>query len=91
MSNTAAKAKKSAILTKFGRSENDTGSPESQVSLLTHRINDLTGHFKTHAKDFAGKKGLLKMIGQRRRLLNYLRATDHQRYNSLIQGLELRK
>ncbi len=71
--------------------EGDTGSPEVQVALLTSRIESLTGHFKTHKKDFHSRTGLLKMVGQRRKLLKYLRSKDVQRYRSLIEKLGLRK
>ncbi len=69
----------------------DTGSPEVQIALLTERIAHLTEHFKTHTKDHASRLGLLKLVGQRRRLLNYLRRTDANRYRDLIQRLGLRK
>jgi len=85
------KAKKATIVQKFGRNETDTGSPEVQVALLTRRINELTGHFKINKKDHHSRQGLLKMVGQRRRLLNYLRDIDRSRYAKLISGLELRK
>jgi len=71
--------------------EKDSGSPEVQVALLTTRINNLTGHFKTHAKDFHSRSGLLKLVGQRRSLLKYLRNTSVARYNKLISELGLRK
>lgn len=87
----ALKAKKQEIVKKYGRGANDTGSPETQVALLTTRINELTGHFKTHAKDHHSRRGLLKMVGQRRRLLSYLKKTDQSRYTNLIQSLEIRK
>ena len=73
---TALREKKSAVVTKFARAANDTGSPEVQVALLTRHINALNEHFKTHQKDHHSKRGLLKMVGQRRRLLNYLKASD---------------
>ena len=73
------------------RSASDTGSPEVQVALLTARINDLTPHFKTHAKDHHGRRGLLKMVNQRKRLLAYLKDKDADRYTALIQKLGLRK
>jgi small subunit ribosomal protein S15 len=69
----------------------DTGSPEVQVALLTARINELTPHFKTHAKDHHGRRGLLKMVNQRKRLLSYLKDKDADRYTALIQKLGLRK
>ncbi|MGZ3689093.1 MAG: 30S ribosomal protein S15 [Bdellovibrionota bacterium] len=91
MSNTALKTKKAAIVKKFAQGSTDTGSPEVQVALLTNHINELNEHFKTHQKDYASKRGLLKMVGQRRSLLNYLRKTDQGRYTKLIHSLELRK
>ena len=69
----------------------DTGSPEVQVALLTARINELTPHFKTHAKDHHGRRGLLKLVNQRKRLLTYLKDKDAERYSALIQKLGLRK
>ena len=71
--------------------EGDTGSPEVQVALLTARIEGLTGHFKVHKKDFHSRTGLLKLVGQRRKLLNYLKKKDIQRYRALIEKLGLRK
>lgn len=71
--------------------ETDTGSPEVQVALLTARIEGLTGHFKVHKKDFHSRTGLLKLVGQRRKLLNYLKKKDIQRYRALIAKLGLRK
>ncbi len=88
---TEIKAKIAEIVKKFGASANDTGSPEVQVALITQRINELTGHFKTNAKDHSGRRGLLKLVGQRRRLLAYLKDKDHARYSKLIQALDLRK
>ena len=74
-----------------GRSAQDTGSPEVQVALLTARINELTPHFKTHAKDHHGRRGLLKLVNQRKRLLAYLKTKDADRYVALIGKLGLRK
>jgi len=71
--------------------DGDTGSPEVQIALLTHRILDLTEHLKVHKKDHASRRGLLKMVGQRARLLKYLTATDRERYNKIIARLGLRK
>ncbi len=88
---TAIKEKKAEIIKKFSRGSTDTGSPEVQVALVTTRINELNGHFKTHQKDFHSNRGLLKMVGQRRRLLNYLKRIDQKRYQQLIQSLDLRK
>ncbi|MDE6025818.1 MAG: 30S ribosomal protein S15 [Lachnospiraceae bacterium] len=82
---------KKEIIEKYGRGEGDTGSPEVQVALLTARINDLNEHFKTHPKDHHSRRGLLKMVGQRRNLLAYLKSKDIQRYRTLIERLGLRK
>ena len=81
----------SKILKEFGRVPNDTGSPEVQVALLTARINDLTGHFKAHAKDHHSRRGLLKMVSRRRRLLDYLKSKNADGYTNLIKRLGLRK
>ena len=89
--NTAIKEKKAEIVKKFARTNGDTGSTEVQVALLTRHINELNEHFKGHPKDHHSKRGLLKMVGQRRRLLTYLKSTDTKRYSQLIQSLELRK
>jgi small subunit ribosomal protein S15 len=88
---TALRDKKAAIVKKFARVAGDTGSPEVQVALLTTHINELNMHFATHKKDHHSKRGLLKMVGQRRRLLDYLRGSDPKRYTQLITSLELRK
>ena len=85
-----AEAKKE-IIEKYGRCEGDTGSPEVQVALLTARINDLNEHFKAHPKDHHSRRGLLKMVGQRRNLLAYLKSKDIERYRKLIESLGLRK
>ncbi|MBQ9608264.1 MAG: 30S ribosomal protein S15 [Lachnospiraceae bacterium] len=82
---------KKEIIEKYGRSEGDTGSPEVQVALLTARINDLNEHFKVHPKDHHSRRGLLKMVGQRRNLLAYLKSKDIERYRKLIEELGLRK
>ena len=82
---------KKEIIEKYGRGANDTGSPEVQVALLTARINDLQGHFKDHPKDHHSKRGLLKLVGQRRNMLAYLKKIDIERYRSLIESLGLRK
>ena len=86
-----SKEKKQAIISEYGRSEGDTGSPEVQIAILTTRINELTGHFKANPKDHHSRRGLLKMVGQRRGLLAYLRKTDIERYRTLIERLGLRK
>jgi small subunit ribosomal protein S15 len=82
---------KTAVIEKYKRHEGDTGSPEVQVALLTKRIDYLQEHFKTHKKDHHSRRGLLMMVGQRRRLLEYLRNTDGARYKVLIDDLGLRK
>ena len=85
------KERKQELIEKFGRSEGDTGSPEVQIAILTARINDLQGHFKANPKDHHSRRGLLKMVGQRRNLLSYLRSKDIERYRTLIEQLGLRK
>ena len=82
---------KKEIIDRFRLHEKDTGSPEVQVAILSNRINYLTEHFKTHKKDHHSRRGLLKLVGQRRRLLNYLRKMDVQRYQNVIKELGLRK
>ena len=86
-----AKERKTQIITDHAKHERDTGSPEVQIALLTERINHLTGHFQTHKKDFAGRRGLLTLVGQRRNLLNYLRNKDIERYRAIVKTLGLRK
>ena len=86
-----SKEKKEAIVAEFGKTPTDTGSPEVQVALLTARINELNDHFKNHPKDHHSRRGLLKMVGQRRNLLAYLKKVDIERYRSLIERLGLRK
>lgn len=88
---TATTAQKAEIVQAHARSASDTGSPEVQVALLTARINELTPHFKTHAKDHHGRRGLLKMVNTRKSLLSYLKNRDADRYTALIQKLGLRK
>ncbi|MDG1479800.1 MAG: 30S ribosomal protein S15 [Myxococcota bacterium] len=83
--------RKTEIIHEYAREENDTGSPEVQVALLTERITYLTEHFKTHKKDHHSRRGLLKLVGQRRRLLRYLQKVDHNRYKALIGRLGLRR
>jgi len=82
---------KSKVVSEFKRSENDTGSPEVQVALLTARIQYLTDHFKAHKHDHHSRRGLLRMVNQRRSLLDYLKNKDIQRYRDLIQRLGLRR
>ena len=84
-------ADKARIVTDHQRAKGDTGSPEVQVALLTARINMLTEHFKTHVKDFHSRRGLLKLVSQRRSLLDYLKRTNVEVYRSLIERLGLRK
>ena len=85
------KEMKQEIMTKYARTEGDTGSPEVQVAVLTTRINELTEHLKVHKKDHHSRRGLLKMVGQRRNLLAYLKGKDIERYRTLIEQLGLRK
>jgi small subunit ribosomal protein S15 len=84
-------AQKAQIVADNKRGTGDTGSPEVQVALLTARINDLTGHFKEHVKDHHSRRGLLRMVSQRRKLLDYLKRVDADRYRALIERLGLRK
>jgi small subunit ribosomal protein S15 len=88
---TLTKEAKLEIIGKHGRSTADTGSPEVQIALLTTRINELTQHLRTHAKDHHSRRGLLKLVGQRRRLLDYLKRKDTDRYGELIRRLGIRK
>jgi len=81
---------KSEIIAKFATHEGDTGSPEVQIALLTYRINHLNAHLKEHKKDHHSRRGLLKMVGQRRGLLNYLSRTDPARYRAIVEKLGLR-
>ena len=83
--------KKQALIGKYRTHKEDTGSPEVQVAILSTRIEELKGHFSAHKKDHASRRGLLQMVGQRRKLLNYLRTIDIERYQKLIDGLGLRK
>jgi small subunit ribosomal protein S15 len=83
--------KKAELIAKFRTHEKDTGSPEVQVALLSKRIAHLTEHFKTHKKDFHSRRGLLKLVSQRRRLLDYLKSKDSNRYRTLIDTLGIRK
>ena len=86
-----SKEKKAAIIAEYGRKPGDTGSPEVQIAILTARIAELTEHLKTNQKDHHSRRGLLKMVGQRRGLLDYLKKTDIERYRALIEKLGLRK
>ena len=83
--------KKQELVERFGRSENDTGSAEVQIALLTERINGLTDHLRTHKKDHHSRRGLLMLVGQRRRLLRYLQNTDLDRYRQVVADLGLRR
>ena len=82
---------KQAIIERFARTPGDTGSPEVQVALITQRVSHLTGHLKVHKQDHHSRRGLLMLVGQRRRLLNYLKDKDIERYRALISELELRR
>jgi len=83
--------RKREVIAEFAKSEGDTGSPDVQVAVLSERITNLTEHFKTHVKDNHSRRGLIKMVSQRRRLLDYIKATDQSRYEALIQRLGLRR
>ena len=83
--------RKSELMSEFGKTAGDTGSPEVQVAILTERINNLTGHFRIHKKDRHSRRGLLKMVSRRRRLLDFLKRVDAERYADVIQRLGLRK
>jgi small subunit ribosomal protein S15 len=82
---------KQQIILSYKLHDNDTGSPEVQIALLTERINYLTEHFKAHIKDHSSRRGLLKLVGQRRRLLDYLKRTEIERYRTIIERLGIRK
>ena len=86
-----AKEKKQAIIAEYARTPGDTGSPEVQVAILTARIQELTGHLKVNPEDHHSRRGLLKMVGQRRGMLKYLKKVDIERYRSLIERLGIRK
>lgn len=86
-----AKDKKQAVIAEYARSEGDTGSPEVQIAILTARIKEITEHMKENPKDFHSNRGLLKLVGQRRGLLDYLKKKDINRYRALIEKLGLRK
>ena len=83
--------RKSEVIRDFAKGDSDTGSPEVQVAILTERINNLTEHFRSHKKDLHSRRGLLKMVSRRRRLLDYLKGNDGERYSTTIQRLGLRK
>jgi len=84
-------ARKTELISEYATKSHDTGSPEVQVAILTERINNLTEHFRTHKKDLHSRQGLLKMVSRRRRLLDYLKRNDQERYATVIQRLGLRK
>jgi small subunit ribosomal protein S15 len=86
-----ATTKKTEIISRFRVHDSDTGSPEVQIAILSERIGELTEHFKTHAKDHHSRRGLMMVVGQRRRLLDYLKAKDVKRYRGLIEKLGIRK
>ena len=86
-----AAVRKAEVVKKFARGPRDTGSPEVQIALLSERINYLTEHFRVHAKDHHSRRGLLMLVGQRRRLLDYLKGTNVERYRAVIQELGIRK
>ena len=83
--------RKKEVMSEYGRKENDTGSPEVQVAVLSERISNLTEHFKSHVKDNHSRRGLIKMVSQRRRLLDYIKTIDASRYAALISRLGLRR
>lgn len=82
---------KTSLISEFARHDGDTGSPEVQIALLTSRIHQLTDHLRVHKHDESSRRGLLKLVGQRRRLLNYLRRTDYERYIALTDSLSIRR
>ncbi len=88
---TLTKEQKTELIGKYGRSATDTGSAEVQIALLTERINELTGHLRQHVKDHHSRRGLLKLVGQRRRMLRYLERNDLERYRALVAELGLRR
>jgi small subunit ribosomal protein S15 len=88
---TITKQRKQDVIGQFKRGDADTGSPEVQIAILTTRINGLTEHLRSHKKDFAGRRGLLMLVSRRRRLLDYLKKVDPQRYLDIIRRLEIRK
>ncbi len=88
---TITRERKDELIEQFKRSDNDTGSAEVQIAILTTRVNGLTDHLRNHKKDFAGRRGLLAMVSRRRRLLDYLKGVEPQRYLDIIRTLEIRK
>ena len=87
----STKQQKTDVISQYRTHDSDTGSPEVQIALLSNRISYLTEHFKSHAKDHHSRRGLLKLVGRRRRLLDYLKKTDQERYRSIIDKLGIRK
>ena len=85
------KERKQALIGDYRRADSDTGSPEVQIAILTARVGELTEHLRTHSKDFASRRGLLMMVSRRRRLLDYLKKVDPQRYLDIIRKLDIRK
>ena len=83
--------KKQELFGQYGKSNKDTGAPEAQVALFSYRINHLTEHLRTHAKDFSTQRALLKMVGRRRKILNYLKEVDIERYRAIVKALNLRR
>lgn len=88
---TDIKNNKAATVKSFGKSATDSGSTEVQIALITNKINEMAPHFEKHSKDYSARRGLLKLVGQRRRLLNYLKAKDEKSYSATLTKLELRK
>ena len=86
-----AREQKKSLIDQYGRTASDTGSPEVQIAILSERIGSLTGHFESHKKDHASRRGLLMLVSKRRRLLDYLKAYDSERYKNVIQKLGIRK
>lgn len=82
---------KAELVRQYGKGDGDTGAPEVQIAILTHRISELSGHLKTHPKDYSTQRGLISMVGKRRRLLNYLMDRDIERYRAVIKQLGIRK
>ncbi|MBQ9470596.1 MAG: 30S ribosomal protein S15 [Bacteroidales bacterium] len=83
--------KKAELFANYGKSNSDTGSPESQIALFSYRISHLTGHLKSHKKDFGTQRALLKLVGKRRKMLDYLKENDIERYRAIVKALNLRK
>ncbi|MBI1936760.1 MAG: 30S ribosomal protein S15 [Ignavibacteriales bacterium] len=86
-----SKEEKLTLVTKYGKNEKDSGTSEVQIAILTERINQLTGHFESHKKDHASRRGLMQLVGKRRRLLDYLASKNIERYRTIIKELNIRK